>query len=273
MQSRHIYSLMVTNSLSLALMLLSCAPPSPPKSYEWRDTRKTLHITVKSIPSGADLYGMSGNSLGDYIGKTPHTFRFWVEEKYGKWALQCQNCGSELDQVLDVVAEEKTWSTKRYVAFKSAVVKEGYKPYVVYEVLQDNSEGALGRASFDNLTGNKSFTAFLEQTESVSQTRTQPQHQQQQQQQQTVIVPNSEKEFGKLLISCNVENAEISVDGVFVGNVPATLKLKDGIHIIEVKKSDYVAYKKEVRVLAESELSLRVELIRLNKKDNKDNDG
>lgn len=89
------------------------------------------------------------------------------------------------------------------------------------------------------------------------------QQQQQQQQQQTVVVPvtkDEKKKTGTVMVSCSVEDAEVYVDGVFVGNAPANLKLNEGIHIIEVKKSGYSSYRKELRVFADSDVSLRAKL-------------
>ena len=62
------------------------------------------------------------------------------------------------------------------------------------------------------------------------------------------------------MVTSTPENAEIYADGAFVGNAPANLKLSEGIHIIEVKKSGFRSYRKELRVLGQSELNLRVTL-------------
>ena len=88
-------------------------------------------------------------------------------------------------------------------------------------------------------------------------------------QQTTIVIPSnvssstsssSTDTTGTIMISSNVQSADVYVDGVFVGNTPANLKLKDGIHIIEVKKSGYTDYRRELRVYGGSELPLRAEL-------------
>ena len=90
------------------------------------------------------------------------------------------------------------------------------------------------------------------------------QQQQQQQQQQTIVIPGaggvSEKVRGMVMVTSTPENTEIYVDGAFVGNAPANLKLSEGIHIIEVKKAGFKPYRRELRVIGTSELSLRVTL-------------
>lgn len=92
------------------------------------------------------------------------------------------------------------------------------------------------------------------------------QQQQQQQQQQTVVIPNmgavgsQEKQQGSVAILSNQNDAEIYVDGAFVGNTPSTLKLSAGIHVLEVKKEGYSDYQKTLRVLAGSDLTIRANL-------------
>lgn len=90
------------------------------------------------------------------------------------------------------------------------------------------------------------------------------QQQQQQQQQQTVVIPGmgtgQQAESGNVMISSRPENCDVYVDGVFVGNTPANLNLKAGIHIIELKKTGYSSYRREIRVFGKSETPLNVTL-------------
>ncbi len=51
---------------------------------------------------------------------------------------------------------------------------------------------------------------------------------------------------------------EIFVDGAFVGNTPARVKLTEGAHLVEVKKPGFKGYRKEIRITEGSELTLRV---------------
>ncbi|MBM4119056.1 PEGA domain-containing protein, partial [bacterium] len=88
--------------------------------------------------------------------------------------------------------------------------------------------------------------------------------QQQQQQQQTVVIPGAAQpggqQTGTVIVSASVEGADIYVDGLFVGNAPANLKLSEGVHVIEVKKDGYETFKRELRVFAAGEVSLKAEL-------------
>ena len=63
---------------------------------------------------------------------------------------------------------------------------------------------------------------------------------------------------GQLLVKADDDTHEIFVDGAFVGNAPARLKLADGPHVIEVKKPGFKDYRKQVHVAEGSELTVRV---------------
>ena len=53
---------------------------------------------------------------------------------------------------------------------------------------------------------------------------------------------------------------EIFVDGAFVGNTPARVKLAEGTHVVEVKKAGFKDYRKQIQISAGSELTLRAVL-------------
>jgi hypothetical protein len=62
---------------------------------------------------------------------------------------------------------------------------------------------------------------------------------------------------GFVSVSADDQTFEVFVDGAFVGNTPAKLKLSEGTHVIEVKKPGYKDYKKEIKVTEGCELTLR----------------
>jgi len=62
---------------------------------------------------------------------------------------------------------------------------------------------------------------------------------------------------GVVNVVTEVESCDVIADGAFVGNTPAKLKLGPGVHVIEIKKSGYKPYKREITVSKGSELSLR----------------
>ncbi len=65
---------------------------------------------------------------------------------------------------------------------------------------------------------------------------------------------------GDIMVNTGQEGAELYVDGSFVGNAPADLKLDEGTHVIEVRKAGYIPYRRELRVLAGSKVVLDVAL-------------
>ena len=65
---------------------------------------------------------------------------------------------------------------------------------------------------------------------------------------------------GTVSVTAEPDNAEIFVDGQFIGNSPATLRLPEGKHVVEVKKDGLRAYRQDVHMTGESELTLRVHL-------------
>ena len=160
------------------------------------------------------------------------------------------------------ILEPGHWVIKAY--------KDGYRPAEKKHVINNTNRivsaaGNLKVSSSGNLpnliTGNNSILITLEPLPTYPNKQ---KNEKQQQQQQTVVIPGNQQGetpiVGKVMVSSNIQGAEVYVDGAFVGNVPANLKLESGIHIIEVKKQGYSSYRKELRVLGGSELSLRAEL-------------
>ena len=66
--------------------------------------------------------------------------------------------------------------------------------------------------------------------------------------------PESAK--GSVNVSSTPPGADVSVDGDFVGNSPATLKLVPGKHTIAVKMSGYKDWSREINIQAGSEVQL-----------------
>ena len=74
---------------------------------------------------------------------------------------------------------------------------------------------------------------------------------------ETVSPVTSEPGKGGLVtVNANEEDCEVFVDGAFVGNSPAKLTLSEGQHSVEVKKSGFRDYRRDLKVLAGSVLTL-----------------
>lgn len=79
-------------------------------------------------------------------------------------------------------------------------------------------------------------------------------------QNKVVSVVSSLHPPGRVRIESQPAGAEIYVDGSFVGSTPARLELGAGTHAVSIKAPGYLEWKRELRVLAGSEVSLQVSL-------------
>ena len=70
------------------------------------------------------------------------------------------------------------------------------------------------------------------------------------------------RDSGKLIVQSVPANADVFVDGNFIGNAPATLTLKTGKHTIRMLLSGYKERTKEVSVLTDSEARLMILLVK-----------
>jgi hypothetical protein len=70
---------------------------------------------------------------------------------------------------------------------------------------------------------------------------------------QAVPPASASAETATISIATIPDGAEIYVDGAFVGNAPANLKLSTGKHTIRVTQTDYKDWSKEIAVQAGSE--------------------
>jgi hypothetical protein len=67
---------------------------------------------------------------------------------------------------------------------------------------------------------------------------------------------------GTVILSATPENAEVTVDGNFVGNAPVNLKLAQGKHTIVVTARGYQGLTREITVMSDSEVRLTAQLER-----------
>jgi S1-C subfamily serine protease len=70
--------------------------------------------------------------------------------------------------------------------------------------------------------------------------------------------PSTQKTFGTVIL-LHPEGADISVDRVFVGNIPATLRLTVGKHLIVVRVHGRADWMRVITVMEESQVSLTPE--------------
>jgi TPR repeat protein len=72
----------------------------------------------------------------------------------------------------------------------------------------------------------------------------------------------SAQKTGFLDVKAEDDTYDVFLDGAFVGNAPAKLKLNPGNHVIEVKKQGFKDFRREIRITEGSELTLRAVLER-----------
>ena len=67
---------------------------------------------------------------------------------------------------------------------------------------------------------------------------------------------------GTVILTATPENAEVTVDGNFVGNAPVNLKLAQGKHTIVVTARGYQGLTREITIMPDSEVRLTAQLER-----------
>ena len=76
---------------------------------------------------------------------------------------------------------------------------------------------------------------------------------------ESVSVASSEAGERTLLIS-QPDGAEIRIDHIFVGNIPAKLRLKAGTHLVDIRTKGHADWIRPVTIIKDSEVSLRPDL-------------
>jgi S1-C subfamily serine protease len=69
--------------------------------------------------------------------------------------------------------------------------------------------------------------------------------------------PPTQSENGKLQVASSVPDAEVYIDGKFVGNAPSTVPLSAGDHTVEVKAAKFADWKRTVTVTEGSDLNVK----------------
>lgn len=80
-------------------------------------------------------------------------------------------------------------------------------------------------------------------------------------------IPKETPIYSVFNINSSVSNADLYVDGNFVGNTPATVELPFGQHKIVVKKKGYKNWEKELNVSMKGKFSLSAELEKMSKEE------
>src|SRR5262249_25679919 len=76
----------------------------------------------------------------------------------------------------------------------------------------------------------------------------------------TTVPLSQSSTFGAIALQSNPDGADIYVDGQFVGDAPATLKLPAGQHTIKVSFAGYKDWSRDLSVQANSDAHLTANL-------------
>ncbi len=63
-------------------------------------------------------------------------------------------------------------------------------------------------------------------------------------------------DYGTVAVTCSQESADVTVDGSFVGNLPASLRLSPGKHTVQVSLAGYKSWSRDITVMAGADLRL-----------------
>jgi len=263
-------------SVLISMLFCGCAGLNEPV---WMPDSPDYIIKVKadSLPSGADLFAVnSDGTFGGKIGITPCVFDVAITIKHisrsdnrlagTPWAnVKIRSPGGCGNALLKTI-RPNVWGgpAQCELSVNCAAIKTGYQAKIVKKELCTITWES-GAYEPEGLLSETSFLIPLNLLNEQILVQPPQQQQQQQQQQQTIVVggqKSDDAKFGTVIVSCAIEDAEIFVDGIFVGNVPANLELSAGIHIIEVRSRGYQSYHKEVRVLANCDTTLRASLVK-----------
>jgi len=280
---------LIIGLIYIAAILSGCATtaqvfgPKQPTSMTFKDRTIIAHLRILSEPPGAKIY-IEGEGNTGYAGVTPLEVTLvgkaivsvpgTIQYEYTKDTFWSGNLSNP-------TIHAKSWTNTKIIdevtgSWNISAFKVGYVPAtkrfalkdsaVFHKTIQDaplklpsdiNDPENYNPLMIDRLEFSESIFIPMVPDSGVGSTI-------QQQQQQTVIIPGAGTSEttarGMLMVSSTPENADIYVDGAFVGNSPANLKLSEGIHIVEVKKLGFSPYKKELRIIESSELNLRIVL-------------
>ncbi|MGD0992902.1 MAG: hypothetical protein ABR998_10565 [Gemmatimonadales bacterium] len=154
---------------SVILTLPGCASGLNSALPYWNDTQQIVTIRLNSVPSGAQVYGLRGDSAGTLLGTTPLVLRYYrhKDARPGD-PVWCEQCGQALSQETLVylpthvsagqVLASLTWfgREKCQVDFQSILVMSGYQPLVYRRELHSENKTSVlhsGVNCWDNLKG------------------------------------------------------------------------------------------------------------------------
>ncbi len=244
------------HTLALLLLGLCTAEAQYPEQPD-----HTIFVNVDSTPQGAKLLGpVTGtgtNAVEPDIGLTPQTVVValkWARNRWGKrnWeSLSVWTPGN----VCTAVYSKASGSYDLFLTLRAE--REGFEPAEIHSKITTLPKPGAGWGGMDDWSIKELLTipltplqkpASVKKEKPASAPST------------TVFVKstdNGKLELGTLIITCNIEGADVLVDGEQAARTPTKLMLQPGPHVIDVRKSEYQPFKTEVDIKADSETTFK----------------
>lgn len=249
---------------ALAAFCVSSASPAraqPPKDAP--EPEHTVWVKIISNPPGADLYAAppGDQAPSARIGSTPCTVavdftwgRSWFKRRWDRIAVWSPGnvCRAVLqkdasyDLYLSVAAEKKGCETKK------AEAKVGTLQYPGNDWSRTAQWPAEGRLTLDLEPVKGQAAAEVAEPARPAQAR------------KVVVagglVANAPVNTGTLMVSANVDGADVFVDQQYLGAAPIQVVIREGPHVVQLQKVGLKSVRKQIHVDSDTEVSYRAVL-------------
>ena len=243
----------------LAASALALLLPVPARAKLVPDAEHTVWIQVETVPAGATVYAPAKESktLGPLIGRTPCLIavdiswgRRWMRRRWDR--IKVRSPGNVCYATLQP-------DSSYDLSLVMNIVKEGFREQMVDArvlTLKHPGKGDAGEAAWPERTR---FVTELDPLPPAHGTSAAipaapPLRR--------VILADSPADgaAGTLTVHANVDTAHIILNGKAVGTAPLQMVVKEGAHLLEVRKSGYHTLHREILVEDDADVSYRAVL-------------
>lgn len=220
----------------------------------------TIFVYVDSTPQGARLLGpVTGtetNAVEPDIGITPLTVVValkWERSRWDKRKWESLSVWSP-GNVCTAVYSKASGSYDLFLTLKTE--KDGFEPSAVHSKITTLPKPGAGWGGMDDWTVKELLTIPLTPLQKPAAAKKEKPAEPS----TTVFAKNPDNgrlELGTLILTSNIEGADVLVDGEQAARTPTKLMLQAGPHVIEVRKSEYQTFKTEVDIKINSETTFK----------------
>ena len=220
----------------------------------------TIFVNVDSTPQGARLLGpVTGtgtNAAETDIGITPLTVVValkWDRNRWDKRKWESLTVWSP-GNVCTAVYSKARGSYDLFLTLKTD--REGFEPSEIHHKITTLAKPGAGWGGMEDWTVKELLTIPLTPLQkpvvAIKEKPAEPST--------TVFAKNPDNgklELGTLILTSNIEGADVLVDGEQAARTPTKLMLQAGPHVIEVHKAEYQTFKTEVDIKANSDTAFK----------------